>query len=200
VPAAVVCLVFLSMASTAAAQSIELAPFYGYRFGESVTRVTGAQTVDDDGGPSFGVLLNVPVGDRLDGVKFEALFSRERANVRFTGSPFDPPTFADIEVDHYMIGGIQELEPGKARPFIGGLLGLTRYEAPGDSEVRFTLALATGAKFFATKNVGLRVDARIYMTVLSLNGGGVCAGGCVLAFNVNPTWQADLTAGLVVAF
>ena len=188
------------MASAAAAQSVEIAPFYGYRFGQSVTRVIGAQTVDDDGGPSFGLLLNVPVGDRLDGVQFEALFSRERARVKFTGSPFDPPTFANIEVDHHMIGGIQELDAGKARSFIGGLLGLTRYAAPGDTEVRFTLALATGAKFFTTKNIGLRVDARIYMTVLSLNGGGVCAGGCVLAFNVNPVWQADLTAGLLLRF
>ena len=45
--AAVACLAFLAMASAAAAQSVEITPFYGYRLGESVTRDIGTQTVDD---------------------------------------------------------------------------------------------------------------------------------------------------------
>ncbi len=69
----------LLVASTAAAQSVELAPFGGYRFGWGVSDVGGAPVVDDDGGVSFGVVANIAIGPPADGFTFEALFSREQA-------------------------------------------------------------------------------------------------------------------------
>ena len=38
------------------------------------------------------------------------------------------------------------------------------------------------------------------MTIVSLSGTVVCSGGCVVVFNVNPAFQADFTAGLIIAF
>ncbi len=67
-------------------------------------------------------------------------------------------------------------------------------------EIRFTVGLGAGGKFFATRHLGLRVDARGYMTIIGLGGSGVCSGGCVFVFNANPVFQADLTAGVIVAF
>lgn len=199
--AAVVIAALVAGAVPAAAQRVEVSPFGGYRFGASLVGVSGAvYTIDDDGGVSFGATLNVMVGEPLDGIKFEALFSREHGQVRVQTSPFLPRFYVPIEVDHMMIGGLQELDVGRARPFIGGLVGISRFASPDDTELRFTVGLSAGGKFFATRNFGVRVDARGYMTIASLGGAGVCSGGCFFAFNVVPAFQADLTAGLIIGF
>lgn len=193
--------VILLCAPRAAAQQIEISPFGGYRFGWSVSNVGGIPVVDDDGGVSFGAVVDVPLGPRYDGLVFEGLFSREQARVKIQPA-FSMPSFANVEVDHLLVGVSQELEDSgpRARAFISGLVGLTRYAAADDTEVRFTIGLAAGGKFFATRHLGLRLEARGYMTIIGLDGAAVCSGGCVLAFAANPVFQADLTAGVIVAF
>jgi hypothetical protein len=195
--------VVLLVASPAMAQSVEIAPFGGYRLGWGVSNVEGAPVVDDDGGVSFGIVANIPIGPPADGFTFEALFSREQARVKVQPTFFSPPVMANVEVDHMMIGVQQELDnssASRARAFISGLVGLTRYAAGGDTEIRFTIGLGAGGKFFATRHLGLRLEARGYMTIIDLGGRGVCSGGCVFVFNANPVFQADVTAGVIVAF
>jgi hypothetical protein len=183
------------------AQTIEITPFGGYRVGGSIAEVEGLVVADDDGGPSAGVVVDVLFGSPTDGLKVEGVFSRERAKLKLGGrSVFDPPTYAWVTVDQILVGGVQELADGRARPFLSGLLGLTRYAAPGDTEVRFAVGLGAGAKFSATRHIGLRLDARGYMTIVSASGSTVCAGGCAILFSVNPVFQGDFTAGLIVAF
>ena len=192
--------IVLLVASRAAAQSVEIAPFGGYRLGWGVSDVGGAPVVDDDGGVSFGIVANIQIGPPADGFTFEALFSREQARVKIQPTFFSPPVTANVEVDHMMIGVQQELDNSSARAFISGLAGLTRYAAGGDMEIRFTVGLGAGGKFFATRHLGLRLEARGYMTIIDLGGRAVCSGGCVFVFNANPVFQADITAGVIVAF
>jgi hypothetical protein len=185
----------------ALAQSVEITPFGGYRVGGSIGEVGGRPVEDDDGGPSAGVIVDVVFGSPIDGLKVEGVFSREEAQLRVNAGLLDPPTYVRVEVDQIQVGGIQELRDGRVRPFLAGLLGLTRYEVPGDTEVRFSIGAGAGAKFFATRNIGLRLDARGYMTVVSVGGAGVCGGfGCAIGFSVSPAFQGDFTAGLIVAF
>ena len=188
----------------AAAQRIEISPFGGYRFGWSVSDVNGVPVVDDDGGPSVGVVANVLMGRPEDGFKFEALFSRERAWVTVQStSIFAEPARARVTVDQMMVGVSQELEDAWDQPvraFISGLVGLTRYAAADDYEVRFAVGLAAGGKFFASRHVGVRIEGRGFMTIIDLGGTAACSGGCVFAFRANPVFQADLTAGLILAF
>ena len=188
------------VASGAGAQSIELTPFGGDRFGWGVSEVGGAPVIDDDGGGSFGMIANMVIGPPADGFKFEALFSREQARVKIQPTFFSPPLPAITTVDHMLIGVMQELDPSAQRAFISALAGVTRYAAAGDSEFRFTIGLGAGGKFFATRHFGIRLDARGYMTIIELGGAGVCSGGCVFAFRANPVFQADVTAGFIVAF
>lgn len=203
VVAALACAVGAALAAPVAAraQTVEVTPFGGYRVGGSFAEVDGRTVVDDDGGPSVGVVVDVAFGSRLDGLKLEGVFSRERANLRVRGGPLDPPGRVPVEVDHIQVGGVQELADGRVRPFLAGLLGLTRYAVPGDTEVRFSVGVGAGAKFFATRNIGLRLDARGYLTVVDAGGASVCGGyGCLISYRANPAFQADFTAGLIVAF
>jgi hypothetical protein len=184
-------------------QRVEVSPFGGYRFGWGVSNVGGIPVVDDDGGVSFGAIVNVPLGPSYDDLIFEGLFSREQARVKIqsTGS-FSAPVSANVVVDHLMAGVSRELDSSspRARAFISGLAGLTRYAAADDFEVRFTVGLGAGGKFYPTRHLGFRLDARGYMTIISLGGAGACSGGCTFVFAANPVFQADLTAGLILRF
>ena len=191
----------LLSAQPARAQRAEITPFGGYRVGASVGQVDGRPVIDDDGGPSVGVVVDVVFGGLVDGLKVEGVFSRQTADLRVRTGIFDPPESVKVEVDQILVGGVRDLSDGRARPFLSGLLGITRYAVPGDTEVRFAVGVGTGMKFYATRHIGVRLDARGYMTVTDLSGAGVCGGyGCAIAFSVSPAFQGDFTAGLMVAF
>jgi hypothetical protein len=183
------------------AQRVEITPFGGYRVGGGIAEVGAGEVVDDDGGPSLGVIVDVVFGGLSDGLKVEGVFSREATDLEVRTGDFDPPGSVHVEVDQLLVGGIQDLSYGRVRPFLAGLLGITRYAVPGDTEVRFSVGVGAGVKFYATRNLGLRLDARGYMTVIDLGGAGICGGfGCAIRFNVSPAFQGDFTVGLLVAF
>jgi hypothetical protein len=185
----------------ARAQRVEVTPFAGYRAGSGFFVLPTGRPVDQDIAPSFGVLLDVLFGSRTEGVMVEGVFSREQIQFDIRTSPLDPPAVVSAQVDHLQVGGIHELEDGRVRPFLSGLLGFSRYAAPGDSEVRFSLGGGGGVKLFATNHLGLRLDGRVYMTFVDLGASGVCGGnGCLIHFSASPIWQADFTAGLIVGF
>jgi hypothetical protein len=183
----------------AVAQQVEVTLVAVVR-GGGIAEVAAGTVVDDDGGPSLGVIVDMVFGGLADGLKVEALFSRERADLRVRGSFFDSPVSVAIEVDQLLLGGVRDLSDGRVRPFLAGLLGITRYAVAGDNEVRFSVGAGTGVKFYATRHLGVRLDARGYMTVINLSGAGVCGYGCIIRFNVSPAFQGDFTAGLIVAF
>lgn len=197
-----VVILLVTAPAMSAAQGIEVVPFGGYRIGGAGTGGSIVMPVvyDPGGGVSFGAIVDVTYGPPVDGLKFEGLFSHERSWIEVRPSFLDPPTRVDVTVDHLMVGGVQELDTAPGRAFIGGLFGLSRYATPDEVDVRLTIGLSAGAKFFANRHIGLRIDARGYMTIVSLTGAAVCSGGCVVALNINPAFQADFTAGVIIAF
>jgi hypothetical protein len=183
--------------------SIEIVPFGGYRIGTAGAAGSPYKPIvfDAGGGVSFGAIVDMPYGPPRDGLKFEALWSHERSWIEVdTESLFDQPQRVDITVDHFMAGGVQELDTAPGTAFIGGLFGLSRYAAPGELDVRLTIGLSAGGKFFVNRHVGLRIDGRGYMTIVSIYGSAACSGGCVVNLSINPAFQADFTAGLIIAF
>jgi hypothetical protein len=100
-------------------------------------------------------------------------------------------------------GGLQEFGTMRGvRPFLTGLVGLTRYAAVGDNEIRFTVAAGAGVKLMPARHVGIRLDGRVFATFADLDGRAVaCSPGlCLLAFNADIVWQAEFSAGLIVRF
>ena len=163
-------------ASILAAQGIEVTPVTGYRFG------------DPDGARALGVVLDVPLSD---GLQIEGLFTHQHAH-------------ADqrVSTDQWQAGGLQEFRGGRLRPFLTGTLGLTRYAADASREVRFNLAAGGGVKLFASPHIGLRLDSRVFTTILDVDGHLVACstGSCLLFTRVDVAWQMEFTAGLVVKF
>jgi hypothetical protein len=176
-----------------AAQGVEVTPFGGYRFGGDFFELLAARPLDVDGAPTLGLAVDVPFSA---GGQVEALFTREQARFSRPGLPS-----ATASIDHWLIGGLQELSGGRARPFLTGLLGLTRYATEGDSEIRFAVSVGGGVKLFPQSRVGLRLDGRAFTTIVDAGAHGyACAPGrtCFLAIHADVVWQAEFTSGIVI--
>jgi hypothetical protein len=183
----------------AQAQTVEVAPFGGYRFGGGFYEIVTGASVDVDGAPSFGAALNVRIGEDLF---VEGLFTHQQARFTLPPSLDAAQTRWRVDVDHYQVGGLRELMPGRARPFLTGAVGLTRYASQGDNEFRFTVSAGGGVKLFATEHLALRLDGRGYATFVNGEGDVLfCAPGiCIGSFDVAVVWQAEFTAAMAIAF
>jgi hypothetical protein len=187
--------------ATSQAQVVEVTPFFGYRFGgDFFERITG-QEVDLDGARVVGAAVNVKFPQ--EGLFLEALFTHQEARLTFPGGLFTPPAGFRIRVDHWLAGGLQEFgRYRRARPFLTGVLGLTHYAAEGNNEIRFTVSAGGGVKLMPVPHVGVRLDGRVFATFADVEGRAIaCTPGiCLVAFDADIVWQAEFSAGLVVAF
>jgi hypothetical protein len=187
--------------ATLSAQTVEVAPFGGYRFGGDLFELATNQPLDLDGAPVFGGAVDIAMSD---GFWFEAIYSHQQAHVDIPGDAFHPPARVRAVVDHWLAGGRQDFEAGRARPFLTGLLGLTRYGANGDNEVRFAIAAGGGVTFQLQRRLGVRFDGRVFTTFADLDARALACGGgtgtCLVGLNVNVVWQAEFSGGLVFTF
>ena len=181
------------------AQTVEIAPLAGYRFGNDLFELAANRSVDEDGGPVVGAALNVAMSN---GLWFEGLFSRQQASVGSQNATFDPQPRVRVVVDQYLAGGRQDFGTGRARPFLTGMVGLTRYAADGDNEVRFVVSAGGGAHLALQRHLGVRLESRVFTTFVDADThGGVCGGrGCVVGVHVDVAWQIEFTAGLIAMF
>jgi hypothetical protein len=181
--------------------TVEVAPVGGYRAGGGFFEQLTGQEVDLDGAPSVGGVLNV----RLDADLFLEIFvTHQRANVTVPATASSPETRWKIAVDHWMAGGLREfgVHRRKVRPFLTGLLGLTRYATEGDTEIRFTASAGGGVKLMPTPRVGLRLDGRVFGTFVDAEGRAIaCTPGlCLVGFEADFVWQGEATIGIVIGF
>jgi hypothetical protein len=196
---AVACL--LGHAAPLRAQAVEIAPFGGYRFGGDFFELVTGEPVDLDGAPVVGVAVDVPLSI-AHGLQIEGLFSHEDAGLTLHDQPLGADRRARVTVDHWLGGGLQEFGGNRVRPFLTGMLGLTRYAGDGDSEIRFTAGAGGGVKLLPSRHVGIRLDGRVYATFVDADVGLIAcgSGGCLLAFRADVVWQAEFTAGVVFRF
>jgi hypothetical protein len=164
----------LFVPATLFAQPIELTPFIGYQIG------------DIESAPTVGVILDVPL---WPGFQIEGLFSHQ-------------PHGSIAAIDHWQGGALQEFSGGAARPFLTGMLGLTRYAFEGESEFRFTTGAGGGVKLFPVSHVGARFDGRVFATFLdAYTVGGICGPrGCLVGLHLDVAWQIEFTAAMIIRF
>ena len=188
----------LVAAGAAEAQVVEVSPAVAYRLGFSSLYYFSGTTADVAGGTSYGIAVDVRyASDRT----VEGLFSRQAADVVVTDES-GLPVRIRVTVDYWHGGATQEFGYGRVRPFLAGTLGLTRYWEAGLSAYRFSVGAGGGVKLWATRNLGARLDGRIFATIVNGNQSiGICGGGgCLVHINVGVIWQADFSAGVLVAF
>ena len=188
----------MAFAAPVSAQTIEVAPFGGFRFGSALVDTINGRPIEVDGAPALGLIVDVPLAS---GMQVEAAFSHQRATLFVVDGSVGPSPTLHVSVDHWQAGGLQEFgESLRARPFLTGVLGLTRYGAGGDNEIRFTTGAGGGVKLFPVPHVGVRLEGRVFATFIDAAGTGVACGGrgCLIALHLDVAWQAEFTAALIV--
>jgi hypothetical protein len=178
-------------------QSVQLAPFAGYAFGGSLLSTADEQTYSIKSAFSYGGTADFRISP---GWQFEVLYSRQETKLE--GSGLAP--VADLNVERYMAGFEEEKGEGASRWFGTILFGATRFvpALPGSSgTTRFSAGVGLGAKSFFSKNVGLRLEGRLFFTSVSSDAGLVCVSGqCLFRFSGSGLWQGDVSGGLIFAF
>lgn len=195
--------VLLAAAVPAAAQTVEIAPFGGYRFGGSFALVDGGRTVEVKESAAFGASLSVRVAE--DG-ELEALFARQDTRLASGGFFTSTPLF-DLVVETYQFGGNYLLrdDEDRVRPYIGVGLGVTRLiPGPNDleNETRFSASFAGGLKAYLGRHFGLRLEVRGFFTVVESDSRVFCDSfsGCFARTSGAELSQGEVRGGLIFRF
>jgi opacity protein-like surface antigen len=187
----------VGLAAGARAQSVQITPFAGYAFGGSVRDAVLDEKRSFDAALAYGGALSFPISESW---RFELLYSRQETTLAGGLGPS-----YDVTIERYLAGFQEEKGPDQPVRWFGTVwLGATRF-VPGlpgfDSETKFGGGVGLGVKTFFGENVGLRLEARGFYTLVKGEGGVFCSNGsCLFAFSGNGLWQGDVSAGLILAF
>jgi hypothetical protein len=200
-------LLLAGIASAAGAQTIEITPLAGFRFGGGNVNTNphgefepGASFELDDSA-SFGV----HVGYQLGGGELELVYARQETQLQWD-EPFQGIPVYDLAVEIWQLAGnyyfLDELS--RVRPYLGVGLGLTRLlpKPPAlTDETRFSASFAGGAKLRLGSHFGLRGEARGFFTVFGSDSDRLCTPATCAGPGLSQLMtQVDLRAGLILAF
>lgn len=188
--------VLIAQFTPAIAQDYEITPFIGWRASSSLEEVNTGATIDVKETDSFGFLLSLKQNSSTN---YDFLFSRQSTELQSTTSS----NTESLRIDYYQIGGTVFYDHDKLKPFVTGGLGATHISPANNdfsSETKFSLSVGGGLKFPFSQNIGLRLEARGYGTVVDSGGSILCSGGCVAQFSGSLFMQFEASAGLSIAF
>ena len=190
------CIVGIPSNAFSKTQEFELTSFVGYRADIEIQDQTTGESNDINASNSMGFLLNWPSGPNT---QWEFLYSLQQTNAGVSSLSRN----VDLDIHYIQIGGIYLLEEEVgATPYLGFTLGMTHIDPSGfDSEDFFSFAFTAGLKFYLSKHIGIRVDARAYGTLVTGSGSIFCSGGsCAARFRSDGIWQYEASLGLIVHF
>jgi hypothetical protein len=187
---------------------VELIPSYGYRWGGEVQVADEdlfSADVDVDSREAYGIDLELAF---TSGLRFQLLASQQDTELVTDEHDFVAgESLGDVEVTYYHVGLLYQWHPGSVCPYLGGSLGLGRVEpkaAGMSNEDAFSSSFGGGFKFYLSRNVGIRVDARLFWTNIDDDewDWDDCDHGddCWDAAWDNDLFQQQVTVGLVLAF
>jgi hypothetical protein len=181
------------------AQQAEITPLIGFQFGGKFSVQRGSLNIKD--AMNYGVILDITVRPNT---QLELSYSRQDTRVEFRGVGIDNPII-DAAVEYWQIGGLVEYPKDRVRPFGLFTLGATHFnpKTTGISSVwRFSGTVGGGVKVFLSPNLGLRLQGRLLFPYIAGGSSIFCGlpGGCYVTLGGTVMLQADVTAGLILAF
>ena len=186
-------------ASILSAQGVEVAPFGGYRFGGDFFEIITGQPVD--------LGRRAVARGRAGCAALQRLSARRLVHPSARSRPGSGEFLPSDESGgcRWTIGraeACRNLDSGRLRPFLTGTLGLTRYAAEADSELRFTARRRRRREDVSHASPRPAPGQPRLCDVCRC--GRHCHG--VFGWLVFPrpprrvVWQAEFTAGVVVKF
>lgn len=183
--------------------AFELTPILGYRWGGTIYAEDTGLLLPDVGVASSGAIggiLGIPIG--WGGTKLELSVNHQRSELQVTGGLFDPADFiSDVDVTYYQAGvSIPFAHSRNATPFISLGLGVASIDPQirgASTENRFAGSAGIGVKVPINRNLGIRAEARGYLTAIS----DYDDNDCFRCYDTGSAFaQGETLLGLVISF
>lgn len=179
--------------------SWEFTPFYGYMFGgkfEDPLTNTDRDVNEDN---NYGIFIDAAADEWRH---YELIYSKQSTSV--DGTPK-----MDLSAEYLQIGGtVMYQDAETVIPYFGMTIGATRLSPSGaglSDETNFSFSLGGGFKVPVTEHIGVRFDARAFLTLLNSDGNIFCvsdngAGTCAIRTRSDTFVQYQAVLGVIVGF
>jgi hypothetical protein len=183
----------------------ELTPYAGYRFGGEFEPSTGSEAFELREGSSRGLMLDIRAKDV--GTQWEIVYAHQQTELE-TQPAFGGGPLLDVAADYLHFGGTYLFDGQATRPFVALTAGVTHFEpavSALETENYFSASLGGGVHLRADKRVGVRLEGRVFATLVNDDGALFCAAGgttnaCAIVVDGDTLFQWEARAGLVVRF
>jgi len=181
-----------------------LTPYASYRVGGTFEDQESAANIDLDEGGAFGVALNIRESANT---QWEVVYARHDTAANTSDLAGSAPS-TDLRVQYLHGGGTYEFERrGTAQPYLVGTVGGTHIspdQAGLPSDTFWSISIGTGLNIRATERIGLRLEARLWGTLVESGSKLFCvsSGGAVCQIEIDGKmlYQAELSAGVTMRF
>jgi hypothetical protein len=179
--------------------NFEITPFYGYTVGGEFEDSLDGSDRDIDENNHFGIIFNAAVDEWRH---YELLYSTQSTEIE--GS-----VPMDLDVEYLQIGGtVRHPDAERVIPYFGITVGAARFspDGPGlDDETKLAFSVAGGLNVPITDRIGLRFDARAFISMLDTDGNIFCVsdadgGACAIRTESDTLLQYSAALGLTVGF
>lgn len=184
------------------AQAIEIHGFYGYQLHGTARLYDGDFRIND--APDYGGKLSVALSTTTH---VELSYMRSDTEGRFYPFVGTPSELISFSSNYIQVGGLQEVNMDKIRPYLTVALGLTVWDPKTsqlNSKTQFSATVGGGLKFWITDLLGIRVQGSMLMPMI-FNGFGFGCGigtggsscGSNLYTRITP-FQGEFSGGLIL--
>jgi opacity protein-like surface antigen len=181
--------------------NFEITPFVGYMGGGRFNDPADGSDRDLKDDTTFGFFADM-VAD-VPERHYELLYASQSSTVK-GAVPID------MDVQYLQIGGtVSYTDAGYVVPYFGATIGAARFspDASGlDDKTKLAFSLGGGMKIPFTDHVGMRLDARAFLSVLDSSdselfcSSGATGGACALTARSDTFVQYSASLGIVAAF
>jgi opacity protein-like surface antigen len=177
----------------------EITPFYGYMAGGEFEDPSTNTDRDLDENNNFGVIFNAAVDQWRH---YELLYSSQSTEI-------DGTLPIDLDVQYLQIGGtVSSPDAERVIPYFGITVGAARFspdQGGFDDETKLAFTVGGGFKVPITEHIGVRFDARAFISLLDTDGNIFCVsdngvGTCAIRTKSDTFLQYHAALGLIVGF
>jgi hypothetical protein len=196
----VLCLALLVVGSVAAhAGGLEFTPFGGYAVGGDFKGPVFDSELESSS--IYGLMIDIPVAPDM---QLELFASHQGTNLAASGfSAAAPGPIADVDVEYFHIGLLQDFDHGNVEPYYVFSLGLTQINPKGfETKSQPSAGFGGGVKVFLSRDaiLGFRFGGRILATYFDDPEVFCNSAGCLGEVKGNFIVQAQGEIGLVIRF
>ncbi|UCG71327.1 MAG: outer membrane beta-barrel protein [Chromatiales bacterium] len=181
----------------------EITPFGGYRIGGDFEDDDTGVEYDIDDDKAYGLIFNMMAEANT---QWEFGWSRSETSVDVP-SVNGGPDKLDLDIDYFQGGGTYLWDGKRAQPFMVATIGAAHLnpDDSGDSETYFAFSIGGGWRIRPTERLGLRLEGRVYGTILDSDSDVFCKTGpdnnqCLIQSRSEVLWQWQMLAGATFRF